>query len=50
MTKDKILKLAEKRGVPIRKNSISKAKPLSKVCGRIKVKHPATIEELIPSR
>jgi len=45
MAKEKILKLAKKRGVPVKRNNISKAKRLSKGCGRIKVKYPAETEE-----
>ena len=52
MTKKKFLELAEKKGLEIHKNNKAKkaAKSPSKICGRVKVKYPAPIEELIPSR
>jgi hypothetical protein len=44
--KNRIFKLAEKRGVEIRKNNISKAKPLEIICGNLKASFPMNAKQL----
>lgn len=46
MTKKKLIQLAEKRGISIKKNNISKAKPLEKVCGNLKAERDMSFKEL----
>jgi len=46
MTKERLLKLAEKRGKKIKKNDIVRAKPLEQICGNLKADKPMTSKEL----
>jgi hypothetical protein len=46
VTKNRIFKLAEKRGVEIKKNNISRAKPLARICGNLKASSPMTARQL----
>ena len=46
MTKNRLLKLAQKRGVEIKKNNISRAKPLEKICGNLKATSSMSIRQL----
>jgi len=45
--RDRIIALAKKRGIKIHHGDTSKAKPLSKICGRLKSKYPCSAEELL---
>jgi len=46
MTKNKVLKLAEKRNIEIKKNNISKAKPIEKVCGNLTATYSMSVRRL----
>jgi len=50
MTKKAFLKLAKKKGFKVKKNHISLAKPLREICGQLKAKYPAPIDELLSCR
>jgi hypothetical protein len=47
MTKKRLLKLAQEKGIEIKKNNISKAKPLGKICGNLKSEYFITSEEAL---
>jgi hypothetical protein len=46
----RILTLARKIGIKFKRGDISKAKPLSEICGKLKARYPYEIEDLLPGR
>lgn len=44
--KNRLLRLAKAKGAEVKKNNISRAKPLDKICGNLEVLDPTEVRQL----
>jgi hypothetical protein len=47
LTRKAFLETAKRRGVQVYKNNVHLAKPLSEVCGNIRIKHKDSLDQLL---